>query len=314
MPRDTDALKIRKWAESGDVATPESQGLDRATGWPANYSQPNGDVPKREVMNQILMELSALCVELNTHGLLEWDSSIAYAHPAVVMGSDGQPYVSVADSQGVDPVADNGNANWKLLALQGPTGPTGLVGPISQFTYESLNSNGDVGVEAGQVAAGNHGHVIQQTGTVVANAKIGPSHIFNIGLSPSAASYDTLATHTTTNNESASQSHHRLLIVYSIHFYLFKPSSSGTRTITWRLRRTDYPADDNESILATGSLSQSPSGTTTSRYETRSGAQFIEGGIQQQYIFRLEAQHGTDKIDTSWDAYAPHLSVFRVAF
>ena len=165
MPRDADALKIRKWAESGDVATPESQGLDRATGWPASYSAADGDLPKREVLNQVLREWSALGVELNTRGLLEWDSSIAYAHSAVVMGSDGQPYVSAADSQGVDPVADNGNANWKLLALQGPTGPTGPVGPNSQFTYESLNSNGDVGAEAGQVAQGDHSHVISTSAT-----------------------------------------------------------------------------------------------------------------------------------------------------
>ena len=312
MPRDTDALKIRKWAESGDVATPESQGLDRATGWPANYSQPNGDVPEREVMNQILMELSALGVEVNTHGLLEWDSSIAYAHPAAVMGSDGQPYLSVADSQGVDPVADNGNANWKLLALQGPTGLTGPVGPISQFTYESLNSNGDVGVEADQVAAGNHGHVIQQTGTVVATASIGIQTIFDIGLQLSNTSYTTLATHTTTSDEAVASSHERLLIVYSIHFELFKSVFSGTRTVTWRLRRTDYPADDNESILASGSLSQSPP-ATISRYETGSGARYIEGGLGQRYIFRLEAQHGTDGTSTGWQAYAPHLSVFRVS-
>ena len=312
MPRDTDALKIRKWAESGDVATPESQGLDRATGWPANYSQPNGDVPKREVMNQILMEPSALCVELNTHGLLEWDSSIAYAHPAVVMGSDGQPYVSVADSQGIDPVADNGNANWKLLALQGPTGPTGLVGPISQFTYESLNSNDDVGVEAGQVAAGNHGHVIQQTGTVVANAVIGGSNVFSVALTPSPTSYTTLAKHTTTSDEAVASSHERLLIVYSIHFYLPVANHLTSRTFTWRLRRTDYSADDNESILASDLINQ-PFSSGTGRYETGSGVQYIEGGIGQRYIFRLEALHGTDMTSPTWSAYAPHLSVFRVS-
>ena len=312
MPRDADALKIRKWAESGDVATPESQGLDRATGWPANYSQPNGDVPKREVMNQILMELSALGVESNTHGLLEWDSSIAYAHPAVVMGSDGQPYVSVTDNQGVDPVADNGNANWKLLALQGPTGPTGLVGPISQFTYESLNSNGDVGVEAGQVAAGNHGHVIQQTGTVVAHANIGQETILNTGLRPSSTSYDTLATHTTTSDEAVASSHERLLIVYSLHFDLLTATLSSTRNVAWRLRRTDHSADDNESILASGSLVQGTEPYATRRF-TRSGVQYIEGGIGQRYIFRLEAHSVLDPGYPYWRVYAPHLSVFRVS-
>ena len=160
MARDSDSLKIEKWAESGDVATPESQGLARATGWPATYSQPDGSLPKREVMNQILREWSALGVELNTRGLLEWDASVSYVHPAVVMGSDGQVYVSVADNTGVDPVTDTANASWKLLARQGPVGPVGPVGPTSQFTYETLNTNGDVGTDSDQLARGNHTHAL----------------------------------------------------------------------------------------------------------------------------------------------------------
>ena len=163
MPRDTDALKIRKWAESGDVATPESQGLDRATGWPASYSQPNGDLPKREVLNQLLREPSALGVELNQHGLLEWHSAVSYVHPAVVMGSDGQVYVSVADNAGVDPVSDVTNASWKLLARQGPVGERGPMGSTSGFTYEELDANGDVGTGSDQVAAGDHDHEIAHT-------------------------------------------------------------------------------------------------------------------------------------------------------
>ena len=163
MPRDTDALKIRKWAESGDVATPESQGLDRAKGWPASYSQPNGDLPKREVLNQLLREPSALGVELNQHGLLEWHSAVSYVHPAVVMGSDGQVYVSVADNAGVDPVSDVTNASWKLLARQGPVGERGPMGSTSGFTYEELDANGDVGTGSDQVAAGDHDHVIAHT-------------------------------------------------------------------------------------------------------------------------------------------------------
>ena len=311
MPRDADALKIRKWAESGDVATPESQGLDRATGWPANYSQPNGDVPEREVMNQILMELSALGVDLNTHGLLEWDSSIAYAHPAAVMGSDGQPYLSVADSQGVDPVADNGNANWKLLALQGPTGPIGLVGPISQLTYESLNSNGDVGTASSQVAAGDHGHVIQQTGTVVARADIGLGQLFSVGLTP-GTTYETLASHTMTTSQDLEASHERLLVVYSVCFQILTHHTLTSRRIDWRLRRTDHPADNNESILASGYFSQSAPHNAR-RAEVDSGIVFMEGTVGQRYIFRLEAQHATPRAIPTWAAFAPHLSVFRVS-
>ena len=73
MVRDSDALKIQKWAANGDVQTPEGRGLDRAIGWPADYSQPGGRTPSREVFNQIIRELSSLGVELNTRGLLPWD-------------------------------------------------------------------------------------------------------------------------------------------------------------------------------------------------------------------------------------------------
>ena len=312
MPRDADALKIRKWAESGDVATPESQGLDRATGWPASYSAVDGDLPKREVLNQVLREITALLVELSTRGQLEWDASVSYVHPAVVMGSDGQVYVSVADSQGVDPVADNGNANWKLLALQGPTGPVGPVGPISQFTYESLNSNGDVGAASSQVAAGDHGHVIQQTGTVVAHADIGSGQLFSVALSPSSTSYSTLATHTTTSGEAVASSHERLLVVYSVCFQILAHHASNSRRIDWRLRRTDHPADNNESVLASGYFNQSAPHNAR-RTEVDSGIVFMEGTVGQRYIFRLEAQHGTATGNPTWAAYAPHLSVFRVS-
>ncbi len=116
MARDADALKIEKWAAAGDVQDPEERGLDRSVGWPADYSQPGGRQPSREVFNQLLRELSALGVEVNVHGaFLEWDSSISYIHPAVVTGSDTKLYLSVGSSQGVDPTTDSSESHWKLL-------------------------------------------------------------------------------------------------------------------------------------------------------------------------------------------------------
>ena len=115
MPRDADALLIRKWAESGDVATPESQGLARATGWPVSYSQPGGDTPEREVFNQMFREITAMLAELNTHGVLEWDDAINYDHPALVVGSDDLVYISVQDSLNQDPTTDTGDTYWALL-------------------------------------------------------------------------------------------------------------------------------------------------------------------------------------------------------
>ena len=152
MPRDPDSLRIQKWAADGDVATPESVGLVRATGWPASYSQRNGDLPKREVMNQLFREPTALGVELNTRGLLEWNTAIDYTHPAMVMGSDAKLYVSVADSTGVDPTTNTTQTYWV---------PLEQLGPKSDVTFEALNANGDVGSGSGQVAAGNHSHTPQ---------------------------------------------------------------------------------------------------------------------------------------------------------
>ncbi len=128
MARDSDALKIEKWAAAGDVQDPEDGGVTRSSGWDATYSQAGGNLPKREHFNQIIRELSGLGVEVNTHGLLEWDSTVSYVHPALVFGSDGKPYVSVADTTDVDPVTDTANAYWKLYEVQGPKGDKGDTG------------------------------------------------------------------------------------------------------------------------------------------------------------------------------------------
>ena len=138
-------------------------GIERSIGWDASYSQPGGPTLGRALFNELLRELTALGVELNQHGLLEWHSAVSYVHPAVVMGSDGQVYVSVADNAGVDPVSDVTNASWKLLARQGPVGERGPMGSTSGFTYEELDANGDVGTGSDQVAAGDHDHVIAHT-------------------------------------------------------------------------------------------------------------------------------------------------------
>ncbi len=116
MARDPDALKISKWAAIGDVQDPEDGGIDRSIGWDISHSQPGGSLPKREHINELHREETALGVEINVHGAgLEWDSSISYEHPALVTGSDALFYVSVQDSTNVDPVTDSGESHWKPL-------------------------------------------------------------------------------------------------------------------------------------------------------------------------------------------------------
>ena len=117
-PRDNDALQIRKWAATGDVATPESVGIDRAEGWDIQYSTPGGNLPEREVINQVLREISALGDEVNQHGCgLPWDSRISYLHPASVMGSDGMLYQSVQDSTNQDPTTDTSDTYWQQVGI-----------------------------------------------------------------------------------------------------------------------------------------------------------------------------------------------------
>ena len=130
MARDSDALRIRKWAASGRVATPESQGLVRSEGWPDSYSEAMGDVPKLEVFNQIVREITAALVEINEHGLLIWDTSVTYEHPAFVVGSDGRIYASVSANVATasqDPTTDSARTYWKPLLAPASTMERGIV-------------------------------------------------------------------------------------------------------------------------------------------------------------------------------------------
>jgi len=112
--RDQDAIQIEKWAATGDVETPENNGLTRSVGWPSSYSQVGGDTLSREVHNQIFREITGALNELNTRGgILPWDMAISYVHPAQVYGSDGIIYVSVRNNTGVNPTTDADASDWK---------------------------------------------------------------------------------------------------------------------------------------------------------------------------------------------------------
>ena len=128
MPRDDDAILIRKWAAAGDVATPESQGLDRAVGWPASYSPPGDNAPQREVFNQFWREVTAMLAEINETGCgLEWDARIDYRQHARVMGSDGEIYRAVVangptEGNATNPVGRTTDAVWTEPSSAIPVG------------------------------------------------------------------------------------------------------------------------------------------------------------------------------------------------
>lgn len=121
MARDTDALRIEKWAATGDRQTPEAAGLTRTAGWTAAYSTPGGSAPARETVNQLFAELSAAAVDVLRHGIAEWDAGQRYDHPAIVHGGDGRLYRSArASGPGTanaaqDPEDDTAGNTWTLF-------------------------------------------------------------------------------------------------------------------------------------------------------------------------------------------------------
>lgn len=80
----------------------------------------NAIITKKEVVATLQQKAAALDVEINAHGLLEWDAKVDYEHPAAVMGIDGEMYKSRSSSgpnaQGsVDPAALTGSSKWKKV-------------------------------------------------------------------------------------------------------------------------------------------------------------------------------------------------------
>ena len=120
MPDNAAAKRLigEAWARTAppaDLATPESQGLTRADGWPISYSTPGGDSPQREVFNNLYLEWTSAVTELFTKGIYSWDSAVTYDHPAAAMGSDNKLYLSVRDSTNVNPVTNTTYTDWQPI-------------------------------------------------------------------------------------------------------------------------------------------------------------------------------------------------------
>ena len=152
-PRDNDSLRIRRWADTGDTATPESVGLSRTTGFPSTYSEVGGTPPQLPVWNQKFLEITAMLREITQHGILSWDSRLNYQHPAIVLGSDGLLYMTrITNGPRTivqDPTTDMPNQYWAPLDAS-------LFG--GQVTAAALEANGDIGPGSTQIARGNHSH------------------------------------------------------------------------------------------------------------------------------------------------------------
>ena len=179
MPRDADGVGIQKWASSGDTATPESQGLTQAAGWTPSYSASGGDTPQREVFNWQELRATAFMRDVEEHGLLEWDTGLAYVHPALVMGSDGLVYLSVQNSTGQDPTSDTSDTYWESFG---------------QLANDSVGGS--------QLADGSVGTRHLGNGAVT-NAKLGADAVTTGNLADGAVDEARLANSAVTNSKLA---------------------------------------------------------------------------------------------------------------
>ena len=139
MARDSDALKVRKWAATSSlVQTPEAAGLTRATGLPASYG--TTDFLALEVFNQLWREITGAAVEVGQHGLLPWHTGQSYPHDPIslVIGSDGELYKSVQASGGSltsqDPTTDTSDTYWEAFAISVANSSTTARGIIRTAT------------------------------------------------------------------------------------------------------------------------------------------------------------------------------------
>ena len=154
MARDVDGKRIKtKWASAAGalVQTPEAAGLDRADGWTLSFFQAGGLLPEGETFNGVFKEFSGFDLDVERHGILEWDVDTAFLHPAYC-SYDEKLYRSKRNSTGAQPdTAANdwefvpltaaevrsaldtleGNDDWRMpgSGATGPTGPTGGNGP-----------------------------------------------------------------------------------------------------------------------------------------------------------------------------------------
>ena len=136
----------KPWAKDGDRTEPEDRtpAIDRATGWTATYSETGGAKPSRRVFNQLFYELSLAISELVRKGVLDWDSAVAYEHPAFVVSS-GTVYQSLRDNTAKPPASSP--ADWATWPPPVPAATTASAGSVELAT----NAEAAAGTDAAKV-------------------------------------------------------------------------------------------------------------------------------------------------------------------
>ena len=114
-------LLVNKFAGTADPAANAALGtFPFSEGWDENYWPPGTGTISGPVVNAILRIISAVGVEVNLNGILEWDTSISYKDDAIVRGSDGALYqaqqaIDMPSDRLVDPTMDDDGSHWKLI-------------------------------------------------------------------------------------------------------------------------------------------------------------------------------------------------------
>ena len=161
-PLDAEALKIRKWADSGDRTDPDSTTLtpplSRATGWPASFSSESGNTPRREVVNQLFREVTGAVVDMIQQGILEYDDGVDYVAGAFCQ-FEGDPY--------------------KAVTANGPSTSTVSPGDDAQTTWERFEPSAAApGAPTTPVATAGNGELFWQWNPTLDNGSRITSYTF----------------------------------------------------------------------------------------------------------------------------------------
>ena len=121
------------WAKDGDRTAPEDRTppLDRAIGWPATFSEAGGAKPSRRVLNQLFYELTLGIAEVGKSGILAWNATIDYEHPAMAI-ANGQVYISLRDNTNADPATSA--SDWTRWPPPVPAATETAVGSVELAT------------------------------------------------------------------------------------------------------------------------------------------------------------------------------------
>ena len=183
MARITAGIVSTAWAETGDKVSFEDIGDTgsrlRTEGFDSTYSQPGGKKPERELVNNELNIANNFILDVQLHGVLEWDIAVTYNTPSLVFGTDGELYKAKRNSGPTplsphNPVTDSAETYWEpfykslpaLTLAQIPDLPASKTTsgvfdiaripdlPASRITSGTFSTNRIPGLDADKIVSG----------------------------------------------------------------------------------------------------------------------------------------------------------------